>query len=108
MSWIFLMVAICSEVAGTTSMKLSEGFTKLTPSLAMVVCYAISLAALTFALKQIDVGVAYAIWSGMGTLLIALIGIAVFHEQVSPVKVISLLLVIAGVIGLKLSVKAAV
>lgn len=87
-------------------MKLSEGFTKLTPSIAMGVCYAVSLASLTLALKQIDVGAAYAIWSGMGTLLIALIGFIVFHEEVTALKVVSLLLVILGVIGLKLSVKA--
>lgn len=106
MSWIYLTIAICTEVAGTTSMKLSQGFTKLTPSLAMGVCYAFSLGALTLALKQMDVGVAYAIWSGMGTFLIALIGFVVFREQVSAIKLVSLALVILGVIGLKLSADA--
>lgn len=101
--WFFLAGAIALEVAGTTSMKLSEGFTRLVPSVLLFVFYAASFVALTFALKKIEVSVAYAVWSGAGTALIAAIGILYFRESVTALKVASLLLIIAGVIGLNLS-----
>lgn len=101
--WLFLLLAIASEVAGTVSMKLSVGFTKPVPSVFMFVCYGISLMALTLAIKRIEVSVAYAIWSGLGTVLISSIGIVRFGEGINSVKVISILLVILGVVGLNLS-----
>lgn len=101
--WLFLAVAIFLEVAGTTSMKLSEGFTRPLPSVLLFVFYAASFAALAFALKKIEVGVAYAVWSGLGTALIATIGILYFRESVSALKLISILLIIAGTVGLNLS-----
>ena len=102
-SWFYLVMAIFFEVSGTTFMKLSEGFTKTLPSILMVVFYAISLGLLTLALKKIDVSIAYAIWAGLGTMLIATIGILWLKEPVSALKVISLGLVIVGVVGLHLS-----
>ena len=102
-SWFYLVMAIFFEVSGTTFMKLSEGFTKTLPSILMVVFYAISLGLLTLALKKIDVSIAYAIWAGLGTMLIATIGILWFKEPVSALKIISLGLVIIGVVGLHLS-----
>jgi len=101
--WLFLAGAIVFEVAGTVSMKLSEGFTKLIPSILVAVFYLISLAALTFALKKIDVSLAYAIWAGVGTALIAIVGVVYFKEPATMVKVISIALIIAGVVGLNLS-----
>ena len=80
MHWIYLMIAILLEVAGTTSMKLSQGFTKLVPSVCVFVLYAMSFSLLALALKAIDVSVAYAIWSGLGTALIAGIGIVAVDE----------------------------
>jgi small multidrug resistance pump len=68
---VFLAAAIVLEVAGTTSMKLSEGFTRLAPSIAMAVCYVGSLTMLTLALRTIALGTAYAIWAGIGTALVA-------------------------------------
>ncbi|PWB83413.1 MAG: hypothetical protein C3F11_06790 [Methylocystaceae bacterium] len=100
--WVFLSLAIVSEVSGTTLMKLSNGYTKLAPSLGMLVCYGVSLSALTYALQQIDIGVAYAIWSGVGTILIALVGVALFNQTLSPPQLISILLIVAGVVGLNL------
>jgi small multidrug resistance pump len=100
--WVFLVGAIVLEVAGTTSMKLSGGFTKPVPSVLLFACYAASFTALTFALKKIDVSVAYAIWSGVGTALIAAIGILYFREAFSVLKLVSLMLIIAGVVGLNL------
>ncbi|MEH1770595.1 DMT family transporter [Nostoc sp.] len=103
MSWLFLFLAIISEVTGTTCMKLSAGFTQLLPSVSMVIFYGISLTSLTFAIKKIDVSVAYAIWSGLGTVLIATIGILWFKEPANALKIISIGLVIIGVIGLNIS-----
>jgi len=103
MHWLTLVLAIIFEVAGTTAMKLSEGFTKTLPSVAMALFYILSLVMLTLTLKKIDVSVAYAIWSGLGTALIALIGIWIFGESLSPLKVASILMIILGVVGLQLS-----
>ncbi len=101
--WFFLAAAIVLEVAGTTSMKLSEGFTKFVPSVLVFVLYVASLVALTLALKKIEVSVAYAVWSGIGTALIAAIGILYFREAVTALKLASILLIIVGVVGLNLS-----
>ena len=106
LSWMYLIFAILFEVAGTTAMKFSEGFTKTVPSVLMAVFYILSLTALTFALKKFEVGTAYAIWSGIGTALIAVIGYYFFHESMSTFKILSILLIITGVIGLHLSTQA--
>jgi small multidrug resistance pump len=81
-------------------MKFSEGFSKLTPSILVFVFYGLSLVALTLALKRIDVSVAYAVWSGLGTAMIAAIGLLIFKEPLTLVKMLSLLCIIGGVIGL--------
>ena len=101
--WLALTFAIALEVAGTLSMKLSDGFSKPVPSVLMFVCYLASFAMLTLALKRIDLSLAYAIWAGVGTALIAIIGILYFKEPLSLLKALSLLLIIAGVVGLNLS-----
>jgi small multidrug resistance pump len=103
MNWLFLVLAIVAEVVGTTCMKLSSGFTQLLPSVAMVIFYGLSLSALTMALKKIEVSVAYAIWSGLGTALIAIIGIFGFKEPATALKIMSILLIIIGVVGLNFS-----
>lgn len=101
--WFYLACAILLEVTGTTSMKLSHGFTRIVPSVLIFVFYGSSFVALTFALKKIDVSVAYAVWSGIGTAAITVIGIAYFHEPATVVKGLSILLIIIGVVGLNLS-----
>jgi small multidrug resistance pump len=103
MSWLYLVLAIVLEVSGTISMKLSQGFTKILPSVLMFLFYGLSLSALTLALKKIDVSVAYAVWSGLGTALIASVGVLWLREPLNALKIISLLLIIMGVIGLNLS-----
>ena len=103
--WISLFLAIILEVAGTTSMKLSEGFSKTIPSIAMFIFYILSLIALTFALKKFDVSIAYAIWAGLGTALITIIGIIYFKESLTLIKIGSIVLIIVGVVGLHLSSK---
>lgn len=103
MGWLLLTAAILMEVAGTTSMKLSEGLTRAGPTVAIFVCYGISFVFLTLALKSIPLGTAYAIWSGVGTIAIALIGFVVFKEAATALKLSGIALVIAGVVMLKLS-----
>lgn len=103
MHWLYLIIAITMEVAGTTSMKLSEGFSKLLPSISIFIFYGISFTFLTLALKVLPVGMTYAIWSGAGTALITLVGIIWFGESFNMIKVISLLLIIIGVAGLHAS-----
>ncbi len=103
MSWILLIAAIFMEVCGTTCMKLSEGFSKWLPSVLIFVFYGISFTLMTYAVKKLDLSIAYAIWSGVGTFLIAVIGLFWFKEPLTVLKISSMALVIAGVIGLNLS-----
>jgi small multidrug resistance pump len=103
--WLSLAGAILLEVAGTTSMKLSQGFTRTLPSILLFVFYGMSFTLMTIAVKKIDMSVSYAIWSGVGTALIALIGIGWFHESLTTLKVVSLALIVAGVLGLNAGVR---
>lgn len=103
--YYLLLLAIALEVCGTTCMKLSQGFSKLIPSILIFVFYAASFSVFTIALKRIDVSIAYAIWAGLGVAFITVIGIFWFKEPVNALKLISLLVVIAGIIGLHLSDK---
>jgi small multidrug resistance pump len=102
-SWVLLFVAIAFEIAGTTSIKLSRGFTVLGPSLLTLGLYTASLCALSVAMNRLQMGVAYAIWSGLGTAAVAAIGMWHFHEPLNAIKLASLGLVILGVVGLNLS-----
>ena len=101
--WFVLIAAIATEVGGTTCLKLSEGFSRLVPSLGVVVLYTLSFVFLAWVLKTIDLGVAYAIWAGLGTALVAGVGFLAFGEAISAVRVVSIGLIILGVVGLQLS-----
>ncbi|MDT3425392.1 small multidrug resistance pump [Paenibacillus forsythiae] len=103
MHWFLLILAIAAEVAGTTFMKLSAGFTRPVPSVLLIVCYLLSLSMLNLALKGISVSAAYAIWSGVGTAFVAGIGWALFGEQITAFKAVCIVLIIAGVVGLNLN-----
>lgn len=103
MGWVWLAVTIAFEVTGATLMKLANGFTVVAPSIGVFVCYGLSLAGLTMVLKTIELSVAYAIWSGVGTAATAAIGIWAFDEAASPLKIASIGLIIAGVVGLHLA-----
>lgn len=102
-AWLLLLFAIAMEVSGTTCMKLSQGFTQLWPTILVFVFYGFSFTASTFALKTIDVSIAYAVWMALGTIIIAIIGMIWFHESLSPLKILALLLIITGVVLLNLS-----
>jgi small multidrug resistance pump len=106
MSWILLIAAICMEVCGTTCLKLSDGLTRWLPSVLIFVFYSLSFTMMAFAVKKLDLSLTYAIWSGVGTFLIALIGLFWFKEQFTLLKAFSMALVIAGVIGLNLGKSA--
>lgn len=101
-AWAYLAAAIVLEVAGTTSMKLSHGFTRLLPSLLLFVFYVFAFVGLTVALKRLELSVTYAIWAGVGTILTALIGFTMFDEPITVWKVASIGLIIVGVVGLEL------
>ncbi|MFA5401007.1 MAG: multidrug efflux SMR transporter [Dehalococcoidia bacterium] len=103
MSWVLLISAICMEVCGTTCLKLSDGFTKWVPSVLIFVFYGLSFTLMTYAVKQLDLSLAYAIWSGVGTFLIALIGLFWLKEPFTLIKAISMGLIIAGVVGINLA-----
>lgn len=99
-AWAVLAVAILLEVAGTTSMRLSEGFTRLTPSVLIFVFYAASFALNTLIIRVLGLSVVYGVWSGVGTVLTALIGIYYFKEPATAIKMVSIGLIVIGVMGL--------
>jgi small multidrug resistance pump len=98
--WVFLSVAIVSEVIATSALKASEGFTRLWPTLIVVAGYMSAFYFLSLTLKTIPVGVAYAIWSGVGVVLITLIAWIYFKQALDLPAIIGLSLIIAGVIVL--------
>ncbi|CAB1252634.1 DMT family transporter [Clostridium sp. MT-14] len=103
MHWFFLFLAITLELIGTSLMKISNGLTRLFPSIGMFVAYFLCYSVFSLALKKIDVSIAYAIWSGVGITVISVIGIMFFKEEINMGKVISIILIITGIVGLNLS-----
>lgn len=102
-AWAVLALAILLEVAGTTCMRLSEGFSRLTPSVLIFVFYAASFALNTLVIRTLGLSVVYAVWSGVGTVLTALIGFLYFREPATAVKLASIGLIVIGVLGLHAS-----
>ena len=103
MRWLLLAIAILSELGGSTCMKLSNGFTNLYASIFTFVFWGISFSIFIFALKHFDLSFIYAIWAGIGILLVSVIGMTYFKEPVSAMKIISILIIVTGVILLNLS-----
>lgn len=102
MHWVHLFIAGCFEVVWAVCLKLSQGFTRPVLSVVTVVFMAASFYFLSLALRQIPMGTAYAIWTGIGAAGVSLIGILSFGESASPVRLLCLFLIIAGIIGLKI------
>jgi small multidrug resistance pump len=100
---ILLALAIVSEVIGTVLLRVSDGVTKPLPSAGMIVAYVVSVLLLAKVLKHLDIGFTYAVWSGVGTAMIAVIGVAVWNEPMGGLKLLSIAAVIAGVVGLNVS-----
>lgn len=102
-SWVYLLIAIPFSVLGTVSMKLSHGLKKWRPTVSLLFFYLISFTALTMAIRGIDMSIVYAIWSGVGTILLAIVGFMMFEETFSIKKIIALLCIVAGVVGIHLA-----
>ena len=103
MSSAYFAAAIVLEICGTTSLKLSDGFTRIAPSGAVVLCYVASFALLGLALRGIELSIAYAEWSGVGTAVVAAIGIIWFGESAAVTELLCLALIVLGVAGLHLA-----
>ncbi len=103
MAWVLIVVAGLFEMAWTVGMKYSEGFTRLVPSIVTAVSLVVSFACLTLGIKSLPVGTAYAVWTGIGAAGTAVLGMLLFHEPATALRVGSLVMIVAGIIGLKLA-----
>ncbi|MCK5162498.1 MAG: multidrug efflux SMR transporter [Desulfobacula sp.] len=103
MRWVLLSIGVLTELGGSTCMKLSNGFTNIYASILTFVFWGISFSVFIFALKDFDLSFAYAIWAGLGILLVSIVGMTYFKEPVSMLKIISILIIVAGVILLNIS-----
>ncbi len=103
MSWIILLIAGLLEVVWAVGLKYTHGFSRLTPSIITITAMVISMALLSWAMTPLPVGTAYAIWTGIGAVWAAITGILLLGESASPARLLSLGLIVAGIIGLKLS-----
>lgn len=101
-AYIFLLIAILSEVAASTALRATKGFSQLVPSVITVVGYAISFYALSYTLGVFKLGITYAIWSGVGMILIAILGYVVYGQKLDWPAIIGIVLIIAGVIIIQL------
>lgn len=103
---VILAIAICAEVMGTTALKASEGFSRLWPSVLVVLGYATSFYCLSLTLKTLPVGIVYAIWSGVGIILVALLGWVIYGQKLDLPAIFGMGLIIAGVMVINLLSKA--
>ncbi|HCY61383.1 MAG TPA: QacE family quaternary ammonium compound efflux SMR transporter [Oxalobacteraceae bacterium] len=106
MNWLYLAIAIVAEVAATSFLKSSEGFTRLGPSFAVLVGYGVAFYLLSLTLRTIPVGVAYAIWSGVGVVLVTLVAWLLFGQRLDIPAILGIGLIVSGVIVLNLFSKA--
>ena len=104
--WLFLSIAIISEVVATSALKSSNGFSQLWPSIVVIAGYAAAFFFLSLTLRTIPVGIAYAIWSGVGIVLIAVIGWLVLGQALDPPAIVGLALIIMGVVVLNVFSKS--
>jgi len=102
MAWIYLFLAGLSEIGWAVGLKYTEGFSRLVPSVLTLACMGVSIGLLGLALKELPLGTAYAIWTGIGTLGTAVLGIVLFRESGDPMRLVCIALIVAGIVGLKL------
>jgi small multidrug resistance pump len=108
MNWLYLSIAIVAEVIATSALKAADGFTRLGPSLVVIVGYGVAFYFLSLALRGIPVGVAYAVWSGVGIVLISVIGWFAFGQTLDAAAVVGIGLIMAGVIVLNVFSRSSV
>ncbi|MCU6709266.1 multidrug efflux SMR transporter [Paenibacillus sp. J5C_2022] len=101
-AYLLLGCAIVMEVLGSSMLKLSEGFKRLLPSIGVIVGYSVAFYLFSIALKQLPLGVSYATWSGVGTVLTVLVGVYMFKEKINRKTIIGLVLLLVGIILLNL------
>lgn len=105
-AWLTLGLAIVAEVVATSALKASEGFSRLWPSLLVIVGYGVAFYCLSLTLRHIPLGIAYAVWSGAGTALIALIGVVLYQQKLDPAAMLGIALIVAGVLVLNIFSKS--
>ncbi len=108
MAYIFLAVAIITEVTATSALKASDGFTKLVPSVLVIVGYGVSFYCLTIVLQTIPIGIAYAVWAGLGIILVAIIGMIHFKQVPDIPAIIGMGLIISGVVVINVLSKVSI
>ena len=108
MAYLFLSIAIVAEVIATGALRASQGFTVLLPSAISVIGYVVAFYFLSLTLKTMPVGIAYAIWSGVGIVLISLVGWLLYKQMLDPPAILGMTLIMAGVIVINLWYRAAV
>lgn len=106
MHWHYLAIAIVSEVVATSALKAADGFTRWSPSLLVVVGYASAFYFLSLTLRTIPLGVAYAIWSGVGVVLVSIIGWVIYHQSLDTASIVGIALIVVGVVVLNIFSKA--
>lgn len=104
--YLYLLLSIIFEVIGSACLKLANGFTNLIPSLLLIFFYALSFTFIVFALKTVPLSIGYSIWAGLGTAGAAFIGLIAFREQMSPINIIGLMIIIFGVILMNMKQEA--
>ena len=102
-AWMLLLLAIAAEVVGTSCLKLSDGFSRLVPSVVVVLAYSTSMLLLSQVVKSIPLGIAYAMWSGIGIIAIVLVGLLVYRQTPTCMQLFGMALITAGVVIVNLS-----
>lgn len=102
MAWLVLVLAGLMETVWAVGLKYTEGFTRLWPSVWTIIAMAVSVVLLSIALKTLPIGTGYAVWTGIGTVGVAICGMILFGESVNPLRILFLLMIVTGIIGLKM------
>jgi small multidrug resistance pump len=104
-AWLFLIASILFEVFGMMSLKHSDGFSNLLPTAGAITCFIMSIWLMSFSLKHIEMGITYAVWAAASTAIVALLGIALYQESISALKIAGLTMIVIGVVMLNLATK---
>jgi small multidrug resistance pump len=107
MTYLYLAIAIIAEVTATSALKASEEFTRLVPSLIVIIGYGVAFYFMTLVLRTIPIGITYAIWSGLGIVLVAVVGVVLYKQSLDVPAIIGMSLIIAGVLVINLFSKTA-